>query len=67
MNEQNAFLDLLLAAMKDAALTLNLTQMKAQINPDGKGLRHVRIIVVPEAMEYGHVDGRPIGQNQGNN
>lgn len=67
MNEQEVFLDLLLAAMKDAALTMSLTQMKTQIDPDGRGLRYVRIIVVPEAMEYGHADGRPIGQKQGNN
>lgn len=67
MNEQQAFIDLLIAAMKDAAISMSLTQLKTQIDPDGKGIRHVRIIVVPEQMQYAHPDGRPYGQQEGNN
>lgn len=67
MNEQTTFLDLLIAAMKDAAISLSLTQLKTQIDPDGKGVRHVRVIVVPEQMEYAHEDGRPFGQKERNN
>lgn len=61
MNPQQTFLDLLIAAMKDAALELKLTQLKTQIDPDGKGLRHVRLIVVPEQMEYELPLKRPFG------
>ena len=50
--EAEAFLGLLIAAMKDAVLEGKNTQLKTIIDPDGKGLRMVRIIVVPEVMEY---------------
>lgn len=52
-NPQETFLDLLIAAMKDVALELKLTQLQAQIQPDGKGKLHrVRIIVIPDELEH---------------
>jgi hypothetical protein len=61
MNPQQAFLDLLIAAMMDAAIELKLTQLKTQIDPDGKGLKYIRIIVVPEQMEYELPGKMPFG------
>lgn len=61
MNPQETFLELLIAAMKDAAIEMKLTQLKTQIDPDGKGVRHVRLIVVPEAMEYELPNQMPFG------
>lgn len=55
MNPQTTFLDLLLAAMKDAALELKLTQLAVQFDPTetGKGpFKRVRLVVVPEQLEY---------------
>lgn len=47
-----AFEDLLIAAMKDAALNRQMTQLKATITPTGSPKEiHVRIIVVPEQMD----------------
>jgi hypothetical protein len=57
---QEAFLDLLIAAMMDAAENGALTQLKTVLDPkqDGK-FKTIRIIVVPEAMAVeappGHV------------
>lgn len=61
MNPQDTFLDLLIAAMKDAAIEMKLTQLKTQIDPDGKGIRHVRLIVVPERMQYELPGQMPFG------
>jgi hypothetical protein len=61
MNPQEAFLDILIAAMKDACLERKLTQIQTQLNPDGNGLRVVRIIVVPEQMEYRWPSQAPLG------
>ncbi len=60
-NPQEVFLDLLIAAMKDAAIEGSLCQLKTQIDPDGKGMQHVRIIIVPEKMEYERPGGKPFG------
>jgi hypothetical protein len=61
VNPQEAFLDLLVAAMKDAAVNRSLTQLRTQLDPDGKGLRVVRIIVVPEQMDFKFPTDRPLG------
>lgn len=51
------FTDLLLAAMKDAAIEMKLTQFKTTITPEKTGKTMlVRIIVVPEAMQFESVD-----------
>lgn len=47
------FIDLLTAAMCDAALQNQLTQLQTRIIPPGTTKeRVVRIIVIPEDMEY---------------
>jgi hypothetical protein len=52
MNPQEVFLNMLIAAMKDAAAENKLTQLKTTIDPDGKGPRFVRLIVIPEKMDH---------------
>ncbi len=48
-----AFIDLLIAAMTDAAVSRNLSQLKTTITPEGTTKAHiVRIIIVPESMDY---------------
>jgi hypothetical protein len=49
---QDAFLNLLVAAMMDAAVEKKLTQLKTTISPDGKTVKTVRLIVIPEEMDY---------------
>lgn len=61
MNPQEAFIELLIAAMKDAVLEKKLTQLQTQLDPDGKGLKQCRIIVVPEDMEYRWRPEAPLG------
>ena len=57
----DAFIDLLLAAMADAILEKKLTQFQMTMDPDGKGVRLVRVIVVPEEMEYKAPPGSYLG------
>lgn len=61
MNPQEAFLDVLVAAMKDAALERKITQLKTQLDPNGKGVKRIRIIVVPEEMDFEFAADRPLG------
>jgi hypothetical protein len=61
VNPQEAFLDLLIAAMKDAALERKLSQLQTQINADGKGLKVVRIVVIPEEMDHRWPSQAPLG------
>lgn len=49
-SKQDVFINMLLAAMKDAVSELALTQLKATIEHNGK-IKHCRIIIVPEQME----------------
>lgn len=51
------FLDLLHAAMLDAATELELTQLQATITPPGGQPQTVRIIVIPEQMQF-RLDGK---------
>lgn len=60
-NPQEAFLDMLIAAMKDASLNAKLTQLQTTIDPDGKGTRIVRIIIVPEKMDRTWPKDQPLG------
>jgi len=64
MNPQQAFMDLLIAAMLDAATSMSLTQFKTTITPDDGRQRTVRIIVVPEEMEYARKDHKPLGTTE---
>lgn len=61
MNPQEAFLDLLIAAMADAAKERKLTQLKTTIDPDGKGAKLVRIVVIPEDMDHNWSVNKPLG------
>lgn len=62
MNPQIAFLDLLVAAMKDAVIEKKLTQLVTQLDPTGKGaFKRCRIIVVPEEMDHTWPSHSPLG------
>ena len=63
MNPQETFLDLLIAAMKDAVLERKMTQLQAQLDPtESNGpLKKVRIIVVPEELDYTWPSHAPAG------
>jgi hypothetical protein len=52
MNPQQAFLEMLVAMMSDAAVEGKISQCQSTIDPDGKGVRVVRIVVMPEKMDY---------------
>lgn len=54
----DAFIGLMVAAMKDAAIEKKMTQFKTTITPEGTGQPvFVRIIIVPEAMEIERPEG----------
>lgn len=53
------FLDLLTASLLDAAVEGKITQLQTTITPPGKSAKLVRIIVVPEEMDF--VRGQPTG------
>ncbi len=62
MNPQEAFIEILVAAMKDACLEFKLTQIQAQVDPDDSGkFRKVRIIVIPEVLEQQWPSSAPLG------
>lgn len=63
MNPQEAFLDILIAAMKDAATSGKLTQLKTTIAPDGKKVKIVRLIIIPEEMEHNWPKTQPLGSD----
>ncbi len=54
------FIALLSAAMLDAAVEGKLTQMQTTVTPPGKGTMLVRLVVIPEAMDF--VRGGPTGK-----
>lgn len=47
---QQTVLDLLIAAWTDALREGKLTQLLVQLDPDGKGLGKVRMVIMPEKM-----------------
>jgi hypothetical protein len=64
MNPQAAFLDMLIAAMKDAAVERKLTQLVTQLDPTetGRGpLRRVRIVVIPDELDHTWPSYSPLG------
>ena len=66
MNPQEAFLGLLLAAMKDAAVNRKLTQLQTQLDPTegrvpGAKLKVVRIIVIPDELDHKWPTYQPLG------
>jgi len=46
------FLELLAAAMCDAAVEGRCCQLQTTITPPGKGAKLVRIVVIPEEMDF---------------
>ena len=53
-----AFEDLLIAAMKDAAIEGKLTQFKTTITPEETGREtFIRIVIMPEAMMVERPEG----------
>lgn len=61
MNPQESFLELLIAAMKDAAIERKLTQLHTTIDPDGKGTKRVRIVIIPDALDHVWPKDSPLG------
>lgn len=62
MNPQGAFLDLLIAAMYDAALERKLTQLQTTITPEGTSkAKIIRIVVIPEEMDRVWPKDQPFG------
>ncbi len=51
-DQANTFMDLLVAAMLDAAMELKLTQLQTTITPPGSSPQIVRVIVIPEQMQF---------------
>lgn len=66
-NPQEAFLDLLIAAMKDAAAGQPTQLQSTIVAPDGKGTKLVRIIVVPEEMRWKWPKDQPLGTDERKN
>jgi hypothetical protein len=65
-NPQEAFLELLIAAMQDAAVNKKLTQLQTQLDPTetGRGpLKRIRIIVVPDELDFSWPSHAPLGSN----
>lgn len=54
------FVNLLLAAMLDAAVEGVCCQLQTTITPPGQSAKLIRIIIVPEEMEFVRAD--PTGQ-----
>lgn len=66
MNPQEAFLEMLLAAMKDAA-NGHLSQLKTTIAPDGKKTKLIRIVFLPEEMDHNWPTNQPLGTDHRQN
>lgn len=52
MSAEGEFTSLLIAAMLDAAVEGKCTQMQTTITPPGKSPKLVRIVVVPEELDF---------------
>ncbi len=63
MNPGEAFIEILLAAMMDAAVEGKLTQLQTTIAPDGKNVKLVRIIVVPDELDKTWPKSQPLGSD----
>lgn len=67
MNPTEAFLNLLFAAMTDAAIERKMTQLKTTVAPDGKKTKFVRIIIIPEELDYNWPAAQPLGTDVNQN
>jgi len=62
MNPQEAFLEMLVAAMHDAVLEDKISQLQTQFIPKGKKeFEVVRIVILPEKMKYKWPTYAPLG------
>lgn len=63
MNPQEAFLNMLFAAMMDAAVERKLTQLQTTISPDGnaQNIKKVRIVVIPDELDHTWPTSHPLG------
>ncbi len=63
VDEPKTFLDILIAAMNDAVIEGKITQIQTTITPEGTTkAKLLRIIVVPEEMEYVRQVGGKFGK-----
>jgi hypothetical protein len=67
MNPQTAFIEILLAAMKDAAVERKLSQLQTSISANGGKAKIVRIIVIPEEMDHNFPKDQPLGTDSKRN
>lgn len=51
MQEVQAFMNMLSAAIQDAAENRSLTQILTEVQPKGMTVQRVRLIVVPDSMD----------------
>lgn len=56
MNAEQQFLALLIAAMQDAAVEGKCTQLQTTITPPGHRAKLVRLVVVPEELDFVRTD-----------
>lgn len=61
MNPQTAFLEILIAAMKDAVEEGKLTQLQTTISTGLKKVKVVRIIIVPDELDFNFPTDQPLG------
>jgi hypothetical protein len=52
MTPATEFESLLIAAMMDAAIEGKISQLQTTITPPGQGAKLIRLIVVPEEMDF---------------
>lgn len=51
MREVQAFMNILSAAIQDAAQSRKMSQMITEVQPKGMTVQRVRIVIVPETMD----------------
>ena len=62
MNPQEAFLNMLIAAMQDAAIEKKCSQLQCTITPEETGKATVvRVIVVPNELDRYWPESKPLG------
>jgi hypothetical protein len=65
MNPQEAFLEMLIAAMLDAAKEKKLTQLLTQLDAnEGRGavkLKRVRVVIIPDELDHTWPSHAPLG------
>jgi hypothetical protein len=65
MNPQEAFLEMLIAAMLDAAKEKKLTQLLTQLDVnEGRGavkLKRVRVVIIPDELDHTWPNHAPLG------